>query len=532
MQHAEDRAPHPVALRVLQAGAIAVVLAAAPYKSFDLDRFFVPKELVLSLTSMLATLAILWRAKRLSIARVDELLALWIVLGLVSALFATNWWLAGRATSITLGGLACFWCARALARAGHSRALVAAFALAGVIGAATALLQAYGVRTDYVSLNRAPGGTFGNRNFMAHLCVMTLPALLFAGLRAPTRASFLRWCGGFALVAAALILSRSRAAWLALLAGLVVLLVAGFIAMRKGDGTLKPARLLVMIAAAVLGAGASLVLPNTLDWRSDSPYKDTAQSLVNYKGGSGAGRLVQYQNSLRMTLHHPLLGVGPGNWPVVYPKFAADNDPSLGQDGMTSNPWPSSDWVAHLAERGPAALVIIGLALLALAMDGLRGLTGETSTEERVGAAVLLATLTIIFIVGTFDAVLLLPVGALIGWALLGALSARSRERKAIELGAPKRMLLVAGVLAVGGLIVVRSSGQLAAMAAYATSTRAAVLERASTLDPGSYRIHVRIAQLYAGRGDCKRARPHARAARALFPESPTAKRLVRACGG
>src|SRR5829696_3724399 len=77
-----SRAGHRVALRVLQAGAIAVVLAATPYKTFELDRFFVPKELVLSVTALLATVLILWRAKRLSLARIDELFALWIALGL------------------------------------------------------------------------------------------------------------------------------------------------------------------------------------------------------------------------------------------------------------------------------------------------------------------------------------------------------------------------------------------------------------------------------------------------------------------
>ena len=35
-----------VALLLVQAGAIAVVLASLPYKAFDLDRYFVPKELV------------------------------------------------------------------------------------------------------------------------------------------------------------------------------------------------------------------------------------------------------------------------------------------------------------------------------------------------------------------------------------------------------------------------------------------------------------------------------------------------------
>jgi len=520
-----------IALRLLQLGAIAVVLAAAPYKSFDLDRFFVPKELVLGITALVVTLLCVGRAKRLSLGRVDELLALWLILGVVSALFAPNWWLAGRAVALSLGGAACFWCARAIARAGHSRALVAALALAGVVGAATALAQAYGWRTEFVSLNRAPGGTFGNRNFMAHLCVITLPALLFAALVAPTRAAFGRWCVGLALVAGALILSRSRAAWLALLVGLAVFAVAGFIALRRNDGSIKTTRLTALALAAVVGVFASLVIPNTLDWRSDSPYLDTAHSIVNYKGGSGKGRLVQYANSVKMTLRHPLLGVGPGNWPVVYPKFASPEDPSLGTDGMTSNPWPSSDWVTFMSERGPVAFAVLGLALLALVMDGLRWLGTSTPTDEKLAAATLMATIVVLVTVGTFDAVLLLPVAALVGWALLGALASPSRERRGIDLTTPRKLIALVVIAVIGALIVVRSGGQLMAMSLYATSARTATLEQASALDPGSFRIHLRLAQLYIGRGDCKRGRVHAATAKKLFPSSPTAKRLAASCG-
>ena len=521
-----------IALRVLEAGAIAVVIAAAPYKTFDLERFFVPKELVLSVTALVVTLLCVARAKRISISRADQLLALWLVLGVVSAVFATNWWLAGRAVAVSLGGAACFWCARTLARAGYSRALVAALALAGVVGAATALLQAYGVKSELVSLNRAPGGTFGNRNFMAHLCVITLPALLFSGLRAPTRASLARWCAGIALISGALILSRSRAAWLALVVGIVVLIVAGIIALRRRDGSLELSQLFVLCIAAGAGAGAALVIPNTLDWTSDSPYADTAHSIVNYKGGSGHGRLIQYGNSLKMTLRHPLLGVGPGNWSVVYPRFASENDPSIGRDGMTSNPWPSSDWVTFLSERGPVGLGLIGLAMLALLMDGLRGLNNGEDTEARLSAAVLLATLVVLVIVGTFDAVLLLPVPALVGWSLLGALAASSRERGAIEMTALRRIAALVCVAALGGLVVTRSGAQLMAMSIYATSSKASVLERASAIDPGSYRIHARLAQLYLGRGDCKRSTVHASAAKRQFPSSPAARRLLASCGG
>jgi O-antigen ligase len=519
------------ALRVLQGGAIAVVLAAAPYKTFELDRFFVPKELILHVTALLATLLCLVRARRLGLGRVDQLLGLFLLLGMASALFATNWWLAGRAVAVSLSGAACFWSARQVARAGLARPLLTALALAGVIGAVTALLQAYGVRTEYVSLNRAPGGTFGNRNFMAHLCVITLPTLVLVAATTPTRRAYAWWAGGVALVAGALILSRSRAAWLALLVGAAVLLPFAFIALRRGRGTLRFRRLFALPIAAVLGGGLALVLPNTLDWRSDSPYLDTAKSVVNYKEGSGRGRLVQYGNSLRMSLHHPLFGVGPGNWPVVYPRFAATEDPSLADNGMTSNPWPSSDWMTFVSERGIVSFVLLGLAMLALLVDGLRAVRDGRTPEERLTACTLLGTLAILLVVGTFDAVLLLPVPALVAWTLVGALSAPTRERKAVTLSLPRRALALLAVAALGGLAVMRSASQLAAMSIFSTTSRASQLERASVLDPGSYRIHLRLAEGYARRGSCRRVLAHAGAAHDLYPNAPQPKRLLSSCG-
>ena len=523
--------PERTAARVLQLGAIAVVLMAAPYKLFDLDRFFVPKELALHVTALLAVVLCLLRARRLSLGRVDELLAIFLGLGLLSALFATNWWLAGRAVAVSIAGAACFWTARALARQGLQRQLVAALALAGVVGAVTALLQAYGVRTEFVSLNRAPGGTFGNRNFMAHLCVICLPALVLTALRAPTRNKLFAWSCGVALIGAALILSRSRAAWLALIVGAVVILPLALIALAKGRDDIRLRRILFLPLAAAIGAGAALVLPNTLDWRSDSPYLDTAKSVVNYKEGSGHGRLVQYGTTLRMSLHHPLLGVGPGNWAVVYPRFAKPGDPSLSSEGMTSNPWPSSDWMTFLSERGLAAFVVLALAMMALLADGIRQIRAGRTADDRLVACTLLGTLAVLLVAASFDAVLLLPVPALVAWALLGALSGPSRERRVVMLGLPKRALALVGAVAVLGLAAAHSGAQLEAMDIFSATTRATRLEQASMLDPGSYRIHLRLAALYANRGDCAKARPHARAAAALYPESPAAKRLVAACG-
>ena len=519
------------ALRVFQAGTIAVVLAAAPYKAFDLDRFFVPKELVLHVTALVVTLLCLLQARRIALGRADQLLGLVLALGAASALFATNSWLAERAVAISLSGAACFWSARALSRAGLARPLLAALAIATVIGAVTALLQAYGVRTEYVSLNRAPGGTYGNRNFMAHLCVIAFPALMLVATTTQSRKAFGWWAAAFALVAGALILSRSRAAWLALIVAAAVLVPLVFVALARGRTGLRLGRLLLLPLAAAIGASAALVLPNTLDWRSDSPYMDTAKSVVNYKEGSGHGRLVQYGNTLKMSLHHPLLGVGPGNWAVEYPHFASDNDPSLSDDGMTSNPWPSSDWMTFVSERGVAAALLLGLALLALVVDGMRGMRGAPTPEGRLAACALVGTVAALMVVGMLDAVLLLPAPALLSWALLGALAPVPRERAAVTLSIPTRALSLLIVAAVGALAIGRSATQLGAMSIFSNSSRTSQLERASALDPGSYRIHLRLAEGYLRRGSCPRVRTHAGAARALFPNAPQPKRLLAQCG-
>src|SRR5689334_6071216 len=150
-------------LGTIVVSALAVVLLSLPYKSFDLDRFFVPKELALHATAAIAGLVVLVRRPRVTLSRVDTLLVAFLALSVVSALFAENWWLATRALAITASGVTIFWVARALGSAGYERALIAGLATAIVLGAATALMQAYGIEPQYMSLSRAPGGTFGNR---------------------------------------------------------------------------------------------------------------------------------------------------------------------------------------------------------------------------------------------------------------------------------------------------------------------------------------------------------------------------------
>jgi hypothetical protein len=78
---------------------------------------------------------------------------------------------------------------------------------------------------------------------------------------------------------------------------------------------------------------------------------------------------------------------------------------------------------------------------------------------------------------------------------------------------------------------VIRSGAQLAAMAVFSQARELRQYETAARLDPGSYRIQMKLASLYEERGNCEKMRGAATAARSLYPNAPDPRRMIRACG-
>lgn len=510
--------------------AALAVLAALPYRSFDLDRFLVPKELALHVGAALALVLVIAGGAEVRRTKLDNLWLAFLALSAASALFAPNHWLAVRALSISASAAFAWWGARAAIANGARDVLIRGLALVTVLGAGTALAQAYGVSSDLASLSRAPGGTFGNRNFMAHIAAAGIPLLGYLALTARGFPGALIAAGGLGINAAALVLSRTRAAWLALVCCAVVVVLAWL--WRRGtmwrDASAR--RGLVLIIGGMLAGGIGAVaIPNTLDWRSDSPYLESAKGMVNYREGSGRGRLRQYANSARLAAAHPLLGAGTGNWAVEYPGVAPHSDPSLNQEtGMTANPWPSSDWMAMLSERGPLAFVVWTALLAGLAVIGLRAWGRlDLPLDVRLRAITGTAVVAIIAVEGAFDAVLLLATPTLVFWASMGALLPTQAAAPSLApMGRGRRALLGCAVLAVGFASAEYSALKIVAMDAYS----AGQLGRAVSLDPGSFRIRLRYAQLMMSRGSRARGCEEAKAAWALFPRSPDATRLARGC--
>ncbi len=509
------------ALRVLQFGGIAVVLAVSTFHAFELDRFFIPKELALHLTALLAGLFAFRAVKRLTVTGVDVLMIAYLVLSVASSAMATNRWLSIRAVAISASAYVVFLVSRALRLGGLSRPLLGALAAAVVFAAVTSLLQTYGLDIDLFSENRAPGGTLGNRNFVAHVAAFGFPILLWAALTARRRRSYA--AAGIAIVSASLVLTRSRAAWLAFAASAVIFAGAMLIsaAARHDARTWKRGLLITILAVA--GVALAIVIPNALHWRSHNPYLESAQRVADFQEGSGRGRLVQYEHSLAMAARHPLFGVGPGNWPVEYARYATRNDPSLSESepGMTVNPWPSSDWIAAISERGFVTAIVLALVFVMIAASAFKRLHRAVDADDALGAAALMATIAAALIAGMFDAVLLLAVPAFLVWAAIGAFWVREGTA-----GSSSRPYLAAALVlsAVGGI---RSASQLISIGIYSNRSDRASLSRAALVDPGNYRVHLRLER--SGRRDERCV--HARAAHALYPAAVEAAAVSRSCG-
>lgn len=519
--HARSR----ILVALLVVGAFGVVLAGVDSTLYDLERHIVPKELALHTTALCALFVLLPGWRRIELTVIDALLAAFLAWSAVSAALAANPWLALRGFGVTFSCFVLYRAARRVAQLGAVRGALAGLAAAAAIGALLGVAQAYGADWPLLADSRPPGGTFGNRNFLAHLMAIAMPLFLLLALRDRRWGALIGYIGLFVAIAA-VILTRSRAAWLGAAAAMGVMLTALLIARRTALAG-RWIRLMAAIWLMAAGAFVAITVPNELRWRSRSPYQETLTHIANFRSGSGRGRLMQYRNTLEMVRTDPMFGVGPGNWFVHYPRVTTRDDRSFAAgSSIPTNPWPSSDWVALLAERGLPALLLAVLAGAAIALTAARRLRAEDA-DTAAASATLLGMCAAAAITGAFDAVLLLPAPAYFVAVAAGLLLPVTRPITVRSLEGFRRPLALAVSLGLATVLVLGSAGHVTAIRIASTEGTRGAYQRAVQFYPGDHRLRLQLMRS----GSCSRRVPHARAAAELMPYHDAPRRALAACG-
>jgi O-antigen ligase/cytochrome c-type biogenesis protein CcmH/NrfG len=523
------------------AAAVVVPLIYAPALEAP---FVVPKLAVLEVMAALGFLAF-----ALQIAAVDG--ARWsrpaaVGAGLVLCTTAAAWAMTPRAPYAVpalarwaaLFGVACaavLVSDDARARQRLLEAITGAAAVVSVIG----ILQHLELAPLPIPVISAPGATFGNRNLAAEAVAMSLPlgCAAVAAARGPALRRGL--VGALILELVYLAATRARGAWLGGALGLLTL------------AALAPVRLAgrraVLVAGAIVLAALAGLLPGRLNPRFVGDSKrfasgaDVVEASFDTQSTALRTRLGLWRRGLAIWRDHPIWGAGPGNWPVVFPKYA---EPGATRDGVLSM------WLAprqahnDIVERaGETGLVGVGglAALCAGAIIAIRrrlaaGAGDRTTTAAAAGALAALAG------TGLTGFPLEMPATIALSGLALGLVAASPIARSAATPDTVRgRRRAGRAAVAVAGLLLLgagwRAQQQLRGSAWLAEAERAMGrdsgangalaalprLERAATIIPRSFRVYLRTAQMMRRLDRPADAQKAIRRALALEPFSPNA---------
>lgn len=510
-------------------GVASSVLIAAPDRIIGPERFLLPKEAVLHLLIGIAAAFSVLASERIRLRRTDLLLLCFLILSTAAAFGpVSDPRLIARPLLLTFTTAAVFWTARALASRGYGDVLLSSVVITLTAAAGIAVFEAYvGLPNGWESI-QAPAGQMGNRNRLAHLLVIGTPAVLLWAYRRAPGAALPSAC--VAIVCCVLVLTRSRAAWVALASlGIIVGALATWCgaSLRFWRGT----HVRTLALSAGVGILAAAFVPNRLQWHSTTPLHDSAVSMLDLQRGSGYGRLLQQQNTLRMVWEHPWLGVGPGQWAVQYGHYATLRDPSYRpSQPAPTNQFPHGDWVGLAAERGIPALLVLACLAYGLVVSGVQADQAFIGTSAQGRAAALCATIALTALIGLADPIFVTPPAAAVTAFIIGLLADGERYRE-LAFTLPKSarvggaVAITAATLAVSLMNVRKLSAfRLGETGAHSLTT----MSRAVSLDPNSYMIRLRMAQTAARLGRCDLAREHAVYARGLFPTATFPLTMVR----
>jgi O-antigen ligase len=350
--------------------------------------------------------------------------AAWLVLATTAIAWAaayrgalgTPYGLDAMARWVALFGMAC--AASVVDDMGDRWRVLEAITVAAAAVAAIGLLQHLEALPLAIPIISTPGSTFGNRNPAAEAVAMALPFGVRAAASSPKREA--RAALAAAVVVELLFVgaTRTRGAWIGAACGLAALALL----VRA-----RPSRTGIVIAiAGIVAAALAASIPgrfNPRDAGDNKRYSGVAEVLeesLDTRATALRTRLGIWCRTVDMIREHPVLGVGPGNWPVAFPLHAEPNALRDGVVTATRAPRQAhNDLLERTAETGALGLFALGALAFAVAGAARRRLASGDD-DARSAAAASVASLVALVAIGAGSFPLEMPATIAIAGIAMG----------------------------------------------------------------------------------------------------------------
>lgn len=217
------------------------------------------------------------------------------------------------------------------------------FAAIASLYAAFQLLKAAG-EGNFLDGIYSVKGAFSHKNLLSSVLMLSLPFTVIGF------AKFKGWEKKASLILMFLIIAeifvlRTRGVWLSTFIGVIIASLVFYMNRKKQIEGLKfPKKIFIA------GLGLAIVLFGALFSTKEVQSSVTDQTNLQT-------RLKFWENSTEMLKENPVLGVGPGNWKIFFPKYGLGGLDNNVMQGITHIQRPHNDYLWVLSEGGFLSLV-------------------------------------------------------------------------------------------------------------------------------------------------------------------------------
>jgi O-antigen ligase len=305
------------------------------------------------------------------------------------------------------------------------------------------------------------------------------------------------------VIMAGIILTLSRAGWVATAIGALVVLLWGDWRSRSMWPRLAVAAVSVVVLVVML-----LKVPTTRDYLALTLRTEQTTQAAPLRDSSMGGRVHMWGSTVSLIGDHPVLGTGPATWEWLHLKY---RHPKM----QTHPTYAHNDILNLISDYGLVGFALVVATLVCFFRHAIRLARSDAKSEKRAYAVGSMISVSILLIHSWFDFNLHIPVNALtfvIIMALTIAIEEPDRGFRRVEMPRVARYLLAVAVIGLIALCISRF-GPAARAYRYAYEAEGARTnlewqqaeefnQRAIELDPRFPEPHARLGDVYRAQAE------------------------------